>query len=160
MIKSHAFLSLLSFVLSMSSCLDQSGTTDESRPTAQTVSNLGSTEELVLQGEYLVTIMLCDDCHTPKVMTETGPKLDLNRRLSGHPSASSLAKIGDPSILQNYALFNMDFTSATGPWGTSFSGNLTPDESGLGNWTFENFERVLRLVGPCCPRCHGKTSNS
>jgi hypothetical protein len=64
--------------------------------------------------------------------------------LSGHPADEKLANINDPKILQNYALVNMGLTAWVGPWGTSFSANLTPDETGLGNWTIENFEKALR----------------
>ena len=31
-----------------------------------------------------------------------------------------------------------------GPWGTSFAANITSDETGIGNWTEEQFERALR----------------
>lgn len=32
-----------------------------------------------------------------------------------------------------------DLTSAVGPWGTSFAANISSDESGIGNWTEEQF---------------------
>lgn len=32
-------------------------------------------EELVARGEYLVTIMGCNDCHSPKRMGANGPEL-------------------------------------------------------------------------------------
>ena len=38
----------------------------------------------------------------------------------------------------------MNSTATTGPWGTSFAANLTPDATGLGNWTFEHFEKAMR----------------
>ncbi len=101
-------------------------------------------EQQVEKGKYLVEIMGCNDCHSPKIMSDHGPVPDPNRLLSGHPATENLAKVDDPKILQNYALFNMGLTAAVGPWGTSFAANLTPDESGLGNWTIENFEKSLR----------------
>ena len=30
-----------------------------------------------------------------------------------------------------------------GPWGTSFAANLTPDETGIGNWSFGQFKKAL-----------------
>ncbi len=40
----------------------------------------------VERGKYLVTIMGCHDCHTPKVPGPGGaPQLDTARLLSGHP---------------------------------------------------------------------------
>jgi hypothetical protein len=36
-------------------------------------------------------------------------------------------------------------TSFTGPWGVSFTANLTPDpETGLGKWTADTFIQALR----------------
>ena len=31
-----------------------------------------------------------------------------------------------------------------GPWGISFAGNLTPDASGIGSWSLEQFSKVLK----------------
>jgi hypothetical protein len=100
----------------------------------------------VKRGEYLVTIMGCNDCHTPKVMTDHGPEPDKTRLLSGHPANEPLPKITDKSMVApgHWILINSGLTSFTGPWGTSFTANLTPDETGTGNWTFENFRRVLK----------------
>jgi hypothetical protein len=37
------------------------------------------------------------------------------------------------------------FTAWSGPWGVSFTANLTPDpETGLGKWTLQNFRDTLR----------------
>ena len=39
----------------------------------------------------------------------------------------------------------MTNTAFAGPWGTSFTANLTPDdETGLGKWTAETFIATLR----------------
>jgi hypothetical protein len=36
-------------------------------------------------------------------------------------------------------------TAWSGPWGTSFTANLTPDpETGLGKWTQRNFTETIR----------------
>jgi CxxC motif-containing protein (DUF1111 family) len=43
-----------------------------------------SQDELIARGKYLVNAVGCDDCHSPKVMTDHGPEPDPNRRLSGH----------------------------------------------------------------------------
>ena len=43
------------------------------------------------------------------------------------------------------AATNMHLTAWAGPWGTSFTANLTPDkETGLGEWTEEAFMQALR----------------
>ncbi len=88
--------------------------------------------------------MGCNDCHSPKIMTPQGPAPDPARMLSGYPADEKLATIADAKILKDYALFNGALTAAIGPWGTSFSANLTPDDTGLGNWTLEQFGKALR----------------
>jgi mono/diheme cytochrome c family protein len=103
-----------------------------------------SHEDHVKRGAYLVEIMGCHDCHSPKIMTDQGPAPDPSRLLSGHPADEKLAAIADKKILQNYALFNMGLTAGIGPWGTSFSANLTPDDTGLGAWTIDQFAKAIR----------------
>jgi hypothetical protein len=103
------------------------------------------TEEMKIdRGKYIVGTAACDDCHTPKVMTPEGPKFDMSRRLSGHKSDLKMAPIADKSILKDYALTNSELTGWVGPWGTSFAANLTPAESGIANWEFDNFKRAIR----------------
>src|SRR5688500_5338700 len=38
------------------------------------------------RGAYLVRIMGCNDCHTPLKMGPGGPRPDMSRALTGHPS--------------------------------------------------------------------------
>ncbi len=98
--------------------------------------------ELVARGEYLVEIMGCHDCHSPKLMGPQGPYPDPDRLLSGHP-ANEPPPPADPNANKGWVLFAMDLTTAVGPWGTSYSANLTSDESGIGTWTEEQFKRAL-----------------
>jgi hypothetical protein len=100
-------------------------------------------EDLIKRGEYIVSTSACHDCHTPKIMTDKGPVFDLERMLSGHPAEDSLPPY-DQETAKSYILFNMGLTAATGPWGTSFSANLTPDDDGLGSWTEEQFFTAIR----------------
>lgn len=103
-----------------------------------------SPEDLANRGAYLVEIMGCNDCHTPKIMTSQGPAPDKSRLLSGHPAEEVIATVNDTNLLKSFALFNGSLTAAIGPWGTSYSANLTPDETGLANWTFDQFEKAMR----------------
>lgn len=99
----------------------------------------------VARGEHLVTIMDCNICHTRKKMTDRGPVPDMAYMLSGHPAESKLPEIDKAQIAPGkWVLFNQDFTAAVGPWGVSFSANLTPHETGLGNWTLDQFKKALR----------------
>ena len=72
-----------------------------------------------------------------------GPVPDTLRLLSGHPAEEQLAPF-DKEILKLYVLFNMNNTAATGPWGTSFAANLTPDQTGIGSWTEDQFVRAMK----------------
>jgi cytochrome c553 len=99
--------------------------------------------QLVKRGEYLVSAIGCDDCHSPKKMGPRGPELDMSLRLSGYPASRPLAAF-DSATARNWALFNPDLTACVGPWGVSFSGNITSDATGIGNWTEAQFIRCLR----------------
>lgn len=102
----------------------------------------------VERGKYLVTFGGCSDCHSPKVMHPTeGPIPDTTRLLSGSPAGAPYptwtpADMGTRNAL---ALTNEHLTAWAGPWGVSFTANLTPDkETGLGEWTEEAFIQALR----------------
>jgi len=98
----------------------------------------------VERGRYLVSAMGCGGCHTPKTMGPAGPKSDESRFLSGHPEGSSL---GPPPDLAGpwVGVSSWDTTAWAGPWGVSYSANLTSDENtGIGSWSEETFVRALR----------------
>lgn len=101
-------------------------------------------DQLIKKGEYLVKFAGCHDCHSPK--EQSGQELTMikERILSGYPSERTIMQ-GDPEVLkQGWILFIPDLTSASGPWGVSFSANLTSDQTGIGNWTEENFLRAMK----------------
>jgi mono/diheme cytochrome c family protein len=98
----------------------------------------------VARGKYIVTTAGCNDCHTPWKMGEKGPEPDMSRMLSGHPENMNLPPPPKPEGPWIGA-FAATFTAWTGPWGTSFTANLTPDpETGLGKWTLRNFVETIR----------------
>ncbi len=69
-------------------------------------------------GRYLtINVMGCSDCHTP---------LD--------------AETGAP----NFELLLAGGQAYEGPWGIVYGGNITPHETGLADWTTEDYERSLR----------------
>jgi hypothetical protein len=100
--------------------------------------------QLILKGEYLVTIMGCNDCHSPKTMGPQGPVIIADLMLSGYPAERPIKKVDSGPIKKGWVMLNEDFTSAAGQWGESFAGNLTSDQTGIGNWTEENFRRALK----------------
>lgn len=103
--------------------------------------------ELAKRGEYMVTAMGCGDCHTPWKMGSNGvPEQDKSRLLSGHPE-NAPHPTWIPKEMQSgtFAKTSLTFTSWAGPWGVSFTANLTPDvETGLGEWTEEAFIQAIR----------------
>src|SRR5688572_10334683 len=99
----------------------------------------------VKRGEYLVSIMGCHDCHTPWKMGPKGPEPDMSLALSGHPESVKLApppKLGDGGWVWTAAGTN---TAFAGPWGVSYTANLTPDKmTGIGIWTEDIFIKTIR----------------
>ena len=84
----------------------------------QQSATVASKVDPVVRGRYLVTIMSCNDCHTPGYFYGAPDTL---RRLSG----SDVGWIG--------------------PWGVVHARNLTPDSTtGIGSWTSEQIVTALR----------------
>lgn len=109
---------------------------------AQTKQSAGSA--VVKRGEYLVTLSGCNDCHTPLKMGPNGPERDRARMLSGHPEDLAMPAAPPPSGPWAASIAGT-FTAWSGPWGVSFTANLTPDaETGLGKWSLENFTQAMR----------------
>lgn len=102
-----------------------------------------SKDSLINRGSYLVYTMLCDDCHSPKRMGPKGPEIIPELRLSGARHDTKLPPLDVADIKKGWTLFNEDFTSIAGAWGVSFAGNLTSDETGIGNWTEEQFKKAI-----------------
>jgi hypothetical protein len=100
----------------------------------------------VERGAYLVTMMGCNDCHTPWKMGAQGPEPDMTRTLTGHPQDIVMPPpppASGPWIWHGAATN----TAFAGPWGVSFTANLTPDpETGLGKWTEDMFLATMRTA--------------
>lgn len=99
----------------------------------------------VARGKYLVSTSACHDCHTPFKLGPDGPEPDMSRMLSGHPQDVVMPpapKLPDGPWVATMSATN---TAWAGPWGVSFTANLTPDpETGLGRWTQRNFVDTIR----------------
>lgn len=103
-------------------------------------------EARIDRGRYLVTVGACNDCHTPFKMGENGPEPDMSRMLSGHPEGIAIAEAPQVASESPWIWSGTGTNTAfAGPWGVSFSFNLTPDENtGIGVWTEEIFIQTLR----------------
>ena len=105
---------------------------------------VSSPEQRVAHGKHLVETSGCHDCHTPFKMGPKGPEPDMSRALSGHPQQMELPP-APPAQGPWLVRVSATNTAHAGPWGTSFTANLTPDkETGLGNWSEQNFIRTIR----------------
>lgn len=105
-----------------------------------------SKEPSAERGKYLVELGGCNDCHSPKVMTAMGPVPDTTRLLSGSPGPITSTDFDPKFVGQGqWVVSRGDATAWIGPWGISYTANLTPDkETGLGNWTVDRFIKALR----------------
>lgn len=137
----------LGMTLYVSSCFSKEDKiTEKGGPEKNEKSMSGvSDKDKIQRGEYLVNIIGCSDCHAPKKMTDKGPVPDMDRYLSGYNSAQPVP-VFDVKVMQRdrVVMFTPDLTAAAGPWGVSFASNLTPDETGLGNWSLDNFKTAIR----------------
>lgn len=99
----------------------------------------------VARGAYLVQVAGCNDCHTPLKMGAAGPEPDMSRMLSGHPQEMVMPPA--PALPEGPwgVVAAGTLTAWSGPWGVSFTRNLTPDrETGLGSWSEEEFLGTLQ----------------
>lgn len=130
-------------IVSLMNCSPAAETKAE--PIAETKKeSFGGFASAELYGEHLVTICGCNDCHTPKKMTERGPEPDSSLWLSGHP-ASMPAPAVDRADMAKRGLGVTDFLTAwVGPWGTTYAPNLTSDETGIGAWSEQQFITCIR----------------
>lgn len=132
--KNVVFLLLTISILVLTSC------GGDVMPVAKKNQIFESPEE---RGKYLVTVLGCHDCHSPKILTPQGPKPDPQRLLSGHPSQEPIAKI-DTSLLGDWIFFNPGATAFVGPWGVSYASNISSDITGIGSWTEQQFFTALK----------------
>jgi len=112
---------------------------DGAKPTASAPA------DKTARGRYLVTVAGCNDCHTPWKIGPAGPEPDMSRMLSGHPEQMELPP--PPQLPAGPWVVTAAATNTawSGPWGVSFTANLTPDhETGLGKWTLRNFTDTIR----------------
>ncbi|MFT3911900.1 MAG: hypothetical protein QM737_20920 [Ferruginibacter sp.] len=67
----------------------------------------------------------------------------MDRRLSGYRMDMPFPSVDTNVIKQGWALANPDLTGWAGRWGASFTANITSDETGIGNWSEEQFKKAI-----------------
>jgi len=135
------FIGILA-ILTFSQCMQNQ--VDEKATLVIETPDYNGYESQVAWGKHLIDVSGCNDCHTPKKMTERGPVLDSSLMLSGHPSLMPAPDIDRKEIETKGLTVTQDLTAWVGPWGISYAANLTSDPTGIGNWQESNFLIALR----------------
>ena len=99
--------------------------------------------DTVRRGKYLVdTVGACGHCHTPRA----GAEYNMDMYLAGHPANAPYPRYNFSMMQQGiFILTSPQMSAFSGPFGTSFASNLTPDnETGVGEWTEQMFIEAMR----------------
>lgn len=104
----------------------------------------GGYESQVKWGEHLVMAGGCGDCHTPKKMGAHGPEDDSTLLLSGHPSKMPPPPVDRKDLETKGVFATQTLTAWVGPWGISYTANLTSDTTGIGMWNEDQFLYAIR----------------
>lgn len=100
-------------------------------------------DSVLQRGKYLVNTIGCADCHSPKEMTAQGPQIVDSLHLSGYPANRPFQKTNLNVLKDGYVMMNGDLTATIGPWGVTYAANITSDETGIGNWSEEQFKIAM-----------------
>ena len=114
------------------------------KATNQNENEYGGFKSQVEYGKHLVAIIGCNDCHTPKIMTAMGPVPDTTLLLLGHPAKAPFPDVNRKDIESKGLAMTTDETAWVGPWGISYADNLTPDATGVGSWSKDQFFTAIR----------------
>ena len=139
-------IALACSVFFLSRCSENKpGETDNQEDTTLVGSkNNGGYESQVKWGEHLVKTGGCGDCHTPKKMGPMGPEEDSSLLLSGHPANLPPPDVNRKEMESKGLVVTNTLTSWVGPWGVSYTANLTSDSTGIGMWKEEQFLYAIR----------------
>lgn len=107
------------------------------------IRSVDSQNDMVARGKYLVdAVAACGYCHTPR----SGAEYNMKMYLAGDPATEPSPRYNF-SMMQHsiFLLTSPKLSAFSGPFGTSFASNLTPDkETGLGEWTEKMFIDSMR----------------
>jgi len=132
-------------IISVTAIIFYACTDTKTEPVATAAKEgFGGFESQVKWGEHLVTISACHDCHTPKKMTAMGPVEDMSLALAGHMEGSPIPDVNRKEMQDKGLVVTGDLTTWIGPWGISFTANLTSDSTGIGNWKEDQFILAIR----------------
>lgn len=102
-------------------------------------------QDRIERGRYLVTTSDCAACHTPLKIGANGPEPDASLRFAGHPQNLVMPAVPVLPAGPWLVVSSATNTAWAGPWGISYTANLTPDpETGLGRWSERDFVQTMR----------------
>lgn len=141
-----SILAIIPAIFILSGCNANEAKENESKSDTTLVASTanGGFENQVKWGEHLVTVIGCNDCHTPKKMTPGGPVPDESLALSGHPAKMPAPDVDRKAMESKGLIVTNDLTVWVGPWGISYVPNITSDATGIGKWTEDQFILCLR----------------
>jgi mono/diheme cytochrome c family protein len=138
-------LIICSLVLYIVGCTNQA--TSEKKEDGTAEKKEMSSDEMIKRGNYLMITSGCHDCHSPKNFGPHGEMtLDSSKLLSGHPASAPMPPVNVSSLQPGqWMTMTGDLTAFVGPWGMSYTANLTPDSAtGIGAWTETQFINTIR----------------
>jgi len=108
----------------------------------------------VARGKWLVDVLACADCHSPKL---PDGRYDPDYAFAGHKASDPYPQWNDSLFTKGYGmLVSTSGTAFAGPWGVTFARNLTPDKTtGIAGWNDEAFINILREGTLKPPMPHG-----
>jgi len=137
-------IAILSIVIFLTQCMPASNNNNTAKTDSTAVPDYHGYASREQWGEHLVTVGACNDCHTPKKMTPMGPVIDSSLLLSGHPADLPIPDVDRKDLEKKGYVVTQTLTAWIGPWGVSYTGNLTSDATGIGNWEESNFMTAIR----------------
>jgi hypothetical protein len=137
-----AIVVIASSIFIIYSCTNDPKTESPEPSTAKTT--YGGFESQVKWGEHILLVSACHDCHTPKKMTPQGPVENMDLALAGHMAGSPIPDVNRKEMQDKGLVVTGDLTSWVGPWGISFTANLTSDSTGIGMWKEDQFILAIR----------------
>lgn len=139
-------IAFVSAIFIFSKCSENKSNGDENKKDSTVVSNaaFGGYDSQVKWGAHIVTIGGCNDCHTPKKMGPNGPEDNMDLELSGHPSQMPEPVVDRKEMESKGLIVTSGLTEWIGPWGISYTANITSDSTGIGSWTEDQFILCLR----------------
>ena len=104
--------------------------------------------EMLERGEYLSNIGACVSCHTPQLEEYLVEEISLEQLQTIGWSFEDTQDV-EGQLLAGGREFSL------GPFGVLVSPNLTPDDTGMGDWSDEEIEAALRIgINPDGRRLH------